>query len=189
MKKLNNKGFGLIELLLLLIFILLLIFFGWYIWKQNQSKQSSESQDSAQQAPEQQAETKDKYLEITEWGVKLKLSEGIEDAIYKMNSGFVYMSTKSYEEHEACQKEAGELGENYIYYQALSRLGENDDLDEFYQEEGMKTVKQAAEKYPDSYIKVGNYYYTFSRGNGIECNPDNSKIKAFSEAFKTIQAI
>lgn len=106
MKRLNNKGFGLIELLLLLIFILLLIFFGWYIWKQNQSKQSSESQDSAQQAPSQQDEEADQeetnYLEIPELGIKMKLDDDTADAYYYMNSGYAYLSLESLKETDDC---------------------------------------------------------------------------------------
>ena len=59
MKKLNQKGFGLWEVLLLILILLILIFLGWWVWQQQ--KQDKPAGDSAQQ---QSSEKKEEPTEV-----------------------------------------------------------------------------------------------------------------------------
>lgn len=104
MKKLNQKGFGLWELILLLLLIILLGLLGWWVWQQNQEgKNNNASQSSSQNAEESEpAEEAAKYLEIPELGVKLKLDNATEDAYYTMSSGYAYLSLTSLKDVDDC---------------------------------------------------------------------------------------
>ncbi|MEO7364128.1 MAG: hypothetical protein ABIV43_01320 [Candidatus Saccharimonadales bacterium] len=90
--RVNQKGFGTIELLLVSIMILLVGFIGFYVYntqkstdKLNQAattnvpnakKSATDSSSISQPTPAAD------YLTIKQWGVRMKLSAAIKDAIY-----------------------------------------------------------------------------------------------------------
>lgn len=107
MKKLNQKGFGLWELLLLLVLILLLLWLFWYVWQQGQKqddapKAQSDTSQAAKSEPKKVAEKPKKYLEITELGIKMELDDATDDAYYIMKNGYAYLSLTSLKNIDDC---------------------------------------------------------------------------------------
>ena len=86
MKKLNQKGFGVIEWLLLLIILIILALIGWWGSQQSKSNNSSSTPESSQQSKKTEpAKTEPKavkYLEIKEFGIKMPLGDEITGAYY-----------------------------------------------------------------------------------------------------------
>lgn len=101
MKKLNQKGFGIGEVLLILLLILLIIAAGWWVWKQKDSNKPADSasqqqsQQPAEKSAEKPKEAAKKYLEIPELGVKMELTATTDDAYYVMKNGYAYVSLTS----------------------------------------------------------------------------------------------
>ncbi len=111
MKKLNQKGFGILEILLLSILLIILIFFGWWVWKQKGQNKPAESANQPQQSQpkkeaekpaEKQQEVAKKYLEIKEFSVKLELDAATDDAYYVMKDGYAYISLNSLKNTDQC---------------------------------------------------------------------------------------
>lgn len=93
MKKLNQSGFSVVEVLLLLIFLAIIGFTGYYVY--HAQKTSSKTDDvrtstNAKTAPKDNPVPTNKaniptqsYLTFTEWGVKLPTSGTLADAQYQ----------------------------------------------------------------------------------------------------------
>lgn len=102
MKRLNNKGFSIIELLLILLLIILLILLSWYIYGQSQKQdESSSPQSSAQQSTpnkpdEQPAQQEDapQYVEIKQLGIKFVPNETTKDFVYSIRNSQLDDGTK-----------------------------------------------------------------------------------------------
>ncbi|HEX5456116.1 MAG TPA: hypothetical protein VFW77_01990 [Candidatus Saccharimonadales bacterium] len=100
MKKLNNKGFGVVEAILILIIVGIIGGTGVYVYKQNQSdkdlgsggnsqiqKTASDSQADKQTAQTPAAEDSNKgFLVIKEWGIKVKLRDSDKVTGYTYDS-------------------------------------------------------------------------------------------------------
>ncbi len=87
MKKLNNRGFSALELLLILLLIAIIGGVGYYVY--NAQKDAQKTQDKTKTAQsEQVAEVpqQDKYLEIKQWGVRFKLNADAEATYYKLRA-------------------------------------------------------------------------------------------------------
>lgn len=134
--KLNTKGFSAVEGLLILIIVGIIGFAGWKVWDASRIRNNSESQGaSVQQVSTQQnndahEETTNNYLKVPELGLKIALSEDINDAyIYKSNEGWYYMSVRSMdgaEGFEGCR--AGLFGGTEYYgIAAIESLRVGDD--------------------------------------------------------------
>lgn len=77
-KRLDQKGFGLIEGLLVVVVIGLLSAAGWYVWSSRSDDEAPVAQPSAstiEQADNEPTEASSDYLEIKEWGVRVPLSK------------------------------------------------------------------------------------------------------------------
>lgn len=68
----NQKGFGLALAIIILVVILFIGAAGWYVWR-SQNKSQVPLTTSIQSQNNQQIEN-EKYLEIKEWGIKIKLT-------------------------------------------------------------------------------------------------------------------
>lgn len=92
MKKHNEKGMSAIEGLLIIVLVAIIGFVGWYVWHSKQNadnslKQASKSSSSqAATIKKGPTQTKQRYLDIKEWGIKLPLSASIEDAYYVVST-------------------------------------------------------------------------------------------------------
>jgi hypothetical protein len=91
MKKFDQRGTGIVEVLLILVIVGMVGFVGWYVWNSKKSADKTLQQAASQTSVgiiKKSSPTKDKtkYLEIKEWGVKVKLSEKDAGAYYKMRT-------------------------------------------------------------------------------------------------------
>lgn len=112
MTKLNQKGFGIGEILLLLLVLILLILAGWWTWKQkannkpaNSPTPAQTSEKPAEKPVEKPQETPKKYLEIKEFSVKLELDAATDDAYYLMKNGYAYISLSALKNVDECAAE------------------------------------------------------------------------------------
>lgn len=87
-----------------------------------------------------QVEDQAKYLEIKEWGVKMKLSDATDDAYYVMQNGYAYLSLTSLKNVDSCAAEKTSLG-------ALAR--ENKDA----------INELTGKPYADQGVTIGKYTY------------------------------
>jgi hypothetical protein len=150
MKRLNNDGFTLVEVLLILIFLGIIGFTGYYVWHSQKAADKaltvSDNSTGTVAVPATQKHTT-KYLDIKEWGVKLPLSSGIESAYYEAGtadvSGSIYLSIDGYKGTD-CAADAVTLG-------AIQRFAPNDKDDE-----GSYLTAQ----FPNA-VHVGGYYYQY----------------------------
>ncbi len=79
LKKNDQRGIGLLELLLLLIILLLLAFIAWYVFTKGNDTKSKP--DETTQVNSQPAKTT-KYFEFKEFGVKIVASDALKDLSY-----------------------------------------------------------------------------------------------------------
>lgn len=79
-KKLNQRGIGLVELLLILIVLIGLAFIGWYVFAKD-DKAENKKGETAQTDYEAAKETK--YFEFKELGVKIVQSDALKNLSYK----------------------------------------------------------------------------------------------------------
>lgn len=130
-------------------------------------------------------------LTITDWGVKIMLTDPIMDANYVAHpdaANTVLLSTYAYDDSAPCAAVRTSVPGSTAFH-AISRGQAGDEIDANAQQEGMTTYAQAAAKYPDLYRQVGDYYYVYSQGNGVPCNPDLVNTEAFKTAFQTITSV
>jgi hypothetical protein len=149
MKKLNNKGFGILELLLLLLLLLILIFLFWWVWQQNQKNNDSNQPQGGVEVVQKAEDKKDKvvsvkYLEIPELSVKLKLNSDTDDAYYVMKNGYAYLSLTSLKDVDDCA--ADETG--------IAAVGKYKKTD---------VNEQTGKTYATEGTVIGNFAYTISQ--------------------------
>jgi hypothetical protein len=205
MRKLNSSGFSAVEAVLIIIVLGIVGGTGLYVYKQNTTKQTvSNSTPSPKPAVKTEKTTESKtettppapsikYLEIKEWGVKMELSKGIEDAYYgkypKFDSNIAYgLGLKSYTALSAdCAPERITLG--WLVRQTTATHDAN------LADQQKNGVRMGNDVYPQ---KVGDYYYSYNHpqsGCADSTNPETAKYQAehpdlkFGDAVKTIQAI
>lgn len=197
MKKLNQKGIGVVEVLLLLVLVGLIAAVGYYVY--NSQKKTNESLDNASQSltdaakASQEAKEENKessYLVIKELGIKIELTSGIEDAYYVMKDGIAYLSTISL---NAADPECGADGTSVV---AVTKAKKTD--------QGApggagampgETYEDAAKKPGSDIVIIGNDAYFLTRSQSY-CSEDvkiQAKQQAAWNAFlaqaKTIQAL
>jgi hypothetical protein len=94
MKK-NEKGFGIVEIILILVLLCFIGGVGWLVYQSSNnssqpvthnSQQSDNTAASTDQEVTQTPPVTDKFLEVPELGVKFKLSPDIIDAYYDPSS-------------------------------------------------------------------------------------------------------
>lgn len=79
MKRLNQKGFGLIESLLIVIALALVVFVGYYVWHTQQQDDKTPTNSSQTSDPSSSTE-QITYLEVDEIGIKIPLSQALKDS-------------------------------------------------------------------------------------------------------------
>ncbi len=191
MKKLNQRGFSPIAILLALILVVLVGFTGYYVYnsqKKDDNKAVTPAPANAAATPSQpSAQDTQKYLVIKEWGVKIPLTAEIADANYYYNNGYVYLSTDSIvKKYPECAADKTSL---FAY-------GRFDDPNK--QAEAPQGGQTYGQAYPNA-PKVGTFYYTgatpqaacayTSAGELDESDESTGRAtKAFSDAIQKIQA-
>lgn len=122
MKKVNQKGFSLIEILIVLVVLGLLGAVGWYVWMQHTKSKpttSTTSSSASQVTPPSTSSSASAptYLNITELGIKVKLNDDTRDLTYaKTKDGTIGISTKSLEAFGVgCNAETGDVAIIYTF--------------------------------------------------------------------------
>lgn len=193
MKKLNQMGFGIWELLLLLLLILLLILLGWWVWKQKGDNKPADNSAPAQSEPkkatgekpsaEKPKEVAKKYLEIKELGVKVELDDTTSDAYYVMQNGYAYVSTT------ALKNASTECAAEKTGIVAISKAAKGE-----YDEMLGKTFEQHI-KDGGSGVVIGNNVYLMTRSQAYCSEKVDVQTKqqaawnSFLAKAKTMQAL
>lgn len=168
MKK-DEKGFTLIEGIIILVVVLLIGGIGFFVYANRDSnKDNTDTKTSQQKDSEESADkAEEKYLDIPELDVRMKLTSSIEDAYYSMsNEGYAYFSTHYFDKlegFEQCRSNAknGEYGLAALSY---AKIGD----DHF----GSPWTQAEFDGFSNS--KIGDTYYWVS-GSQATCW-DNEKF-------------
>jgi len=91
MKKHNHNGFGLVEGVLIILILAVASFGGWYVWHTQKAKpvvtnSSTPVTTSTTPTTSTSPTANQKYLNITEWGLKLPLSVADRTAYYTIQT-------------------------------------------------------------------------------------------------------
>jgi type II secretory pathway pseudopilin PulG len=163
MKKLSQKGFGIVEVLLLVVLVGIIAGAGWYVYQSqkktnaslDKTNQNIESISKSQKTVVDSTKSKDntKYLVIKEWGVEIPLSADIEDATYTYkqigDGSTAYLSTAKLTAMDPnCGPDKTSVGA--IFRQTTAQHDEN-----------VKKDNPAVDVVGD--VKVGNYYYGYNQ--------------------------
>lgn len=207
----NESGFSVVEGLLIVLVVAVIGFVGYFVWhtqhKTSIVKTSSKvavkattstPSKSTASTSTSSSTNNTKYLAITQWGVKLALNSPIDNATYSLvtNNAYlppsVFLSTATLDASQDCvsyYQQGAPANDPTPTFQYISQytLSQTTSL---YEGGPTITAEQAAVQSPSTYIKVGNYVYTFGHGNGEPCSEQASNIlPAFETAFSTISAI
>ncbi len=109
-RAIKQTGFAVVEALLIFVIIGIIGGTSWYVWKtQKSAKQSNNATQpisNTQTKPvpsnnNQTPESMQKYLDIKEWGVKLKLSEKSTGVYYVVKDGStIWLFDKNFDEQK-----------------------------------------------------------------------------------------
>jgi Tfp pilus assembly protein PilE len=182
LRKMNSKGFAVIEAILIVVIVGLLAGVGYYIWHTNQQTKATldaaakVAQSSPQKVTKKSTGSSTKpatdtaFLTFSEWGVKIPLSSSISDAYYVYKNGYVYLSVNSLSNTD-CSADSTTLG-------AVMRFTA-DQKDDYSGELYVNEIKDAK--------KIGQYYYSYTHPQA-GCSDDQTvlaKADADMAAFKT----
>ncbi|HUD81259.1 MAG TPA: hypothetical protein VMR08_01355 [Patescibacteria group bacterium] len=200
----SEKGFSAVEIVLVIAVVVLIGVVGWLVYKDHHKTTTALVTTTSSTKPATSTSTKTtttptttnvNYLTIKQWGVKLTLTSPIDNATYTLVTNNVYLppsvflSTSTLDASQDCvsyYQQGAPANDPSPTFQSISQytLSQTTSLSE-----GGPTItaEQAAEQSPSTYIKVGNYVYTFGHGNGEPCSEQASDIlPAFETAFSTI---
>jgi type II secretory pathway pseudopilin PulG len=174
MRKLNQKGFTLVEALLVIIAVALVVFVGYYVWhsQKDNNKQATETSKTSQKtSPDQSSKAKNqKYVTISEWGIKSPYS-GKLNITYKLETDmaaqYVYFTTDDLEAIPDCRLNVS-LG-GYGNAGTITRYSLTDHVQaEDGSDLGVTPAQYITENNlpAGNYVKVGNYYYFYNHPNG-----------------------
>jgi|GEM_PF-1513830 len=190
MKKLNQKGFGVVEILIIIVAVGLLGVVGWLVYDRQKSKTSDTSNTQVSTTQKEEATvTKEKFLEIKEWSVKVPLTDQISDLSYEVTGRNLNLHDKNQpviKFYTARLKKAnGICSENYFPV-SLNRgiatdipiMGDGPNPDDttsnsygyFYDH---NEIKPDGGRIKVGLIKVGTYYYTDALYPGAACSNYN----------------
>ena len=198
MKKLNQKGFTLVEGLLILIALSLVVGVGFYVV--NANKKDKDSKNTSQTIPDQKIEKKlvennKTYLEIKELGVKFELTDKIKNAYYGKINNYYYLSVRDFDSNPTLTSCGVDNVKDTTGILALvtGRPGEDNGTPAG----GVWTVSDLEQS---GLKKVGDTYYGFVSGNGPcfdSSSPNSQELastvasykKAFSDQGSTFTAL
>ena len=183
----KNKGFGIVGVVLIIAGLAIAGFVGWRVYESYAKDANSKNSNS--QSNTNGSRSTATYLDIKEFGVKIKLSDSIKDATYYYDSEYatkypttpyISISTKSLADNSngTCSASA-----------SISPLGMIQRFSSDQDGLGNKLVPNNT-----TIFKIRGYYYMV-RTPQAACSTDKSILdlatsqrKTFFEDFKTIQA-
>jgi hypothetical protein len=193
MKKLNQRGFSVVEALLVIIVLLLIGFIGYYVWhSQHQANKTySSAGKTAQSSPKKAAIDNSGMVVLKEWGVEapyngtLSLSYAIGEGTDATSASF--SSSQLTSASPDCIGRGGAVA-RYSGSDDASNLGGN----------GQTVAQYASSADKSTYAHVGDYYYFFVHDQGA-CGDDptttsslqqqtNDAVKALVPKLKAINS-
>lgn len=179
MKKLllNSKGFGLVAVLLAILVLAAAGGAGAYVYQTNHTVKTTPTTTSSSMKKQQS------YLAVKEWGVKLPLTETIEDAYYVVSVssqdsngqpntmwlGLMSLNSKGCNAVLANQGQSTPLG-------ALLRV--------YPTETDPVSGKSYKQLFPNG-VMIGNYYYAYMSWTKNKTCASASQLQAIDSAFAT----
>ena len=194
-KGMASAGFGAVEVVIAIVVVLVIGFVGWRVYDTSKAKQTNTNQQQAannQSNGQTQGNTQTDtatYLDIKELGVKIKLSNDVQDATYYYDAAYnaqypnpkqVTISTKSLADKSggscAAGSGVGPLGTIQKY---------SGDVDGF----GRPLVADGKTifKVSDGYVVLKTPQAACSTDAAI-LDLASTQRSAFTEAFKSVQA-
>lgn len=188
MRKIDQRGFSALEVILIVVIVCLFGGIGWYVWGINQTG-SSNNNTSTTSTTE-----KTNTLTIKEWGVKLTDPEIPSDATYKIvtNNKYLgpsaFLSTAKLDNSAVCKKYY--IDATYPTFQYIERFSPNSKIG---LDEGLKQVSlsEAEKQLGGDFKVISGYGYWFRHGNGFTCpdDKDSATFNAYQKAFSTLQSV
>lgn len=191
--KLNQKGFGAIEVLLTVIALTLIAGVGFYVYNANKEKKTDTSAQTQQSTTPKPAENTKKYLEVKELGIKFELNDKLKNAYYAKVGDFYYLSVRDFDNNPRLSGCAAGGPNNSLGVMAIveGKVGEKNTSIAAETNWTQTELDRSAMK------KVGDAYYGFMRGNGPCYDPTGENgdsdgaivdetIKAFVKQQETI---
>lgn len=197
MKKLNTKGFGVVEALLIVVIVGIIGGVGYFVYNSQMKTEATLDRAAKLQNDPQKTEKKqeDKYLEITEEGIKIKLSEPILDAYVISNeSGQVAFGIASLDNIPACKPHEVETGPGPYLVGVVNLSFDKYDAESI--KNGRSPDASAFKDNPNA-VRVGNNWYEIEKESNGDCRSTDAAIQAkinaakdaFAAASKTISPI
>lgn len=157
MKRINQRGFGVVELLVVLIFIAGVATLGWYIFK-NRESTPPVSTTVKQDKPEQsQPKVVAGILKIPEWNIQITADPYLKDLSYRIKNNTTL--------HFVSSLDSGALKDSCIKtsYWGLTRVY-GEDPSYFNGDTGSNVAMKDSPYLADAMankqvVKVGDYYY------------------------------
>lgn len=183
-KHTKQSGNSIVVVTIAALVILALGATGWFVYQHNRTQAtgaaSNPSQTTTQQNSTQPAPTV-AYLEITEWGVKLPLSEAIKDAYYATSTGSskgtdrqpntLLLGLKSLDSNGCAATNNTAVA---LIFRALPT------------ETDSATGRLYTQEYPNG-ITVGTYFYAYQKLTSASCTASPTTLQSIDAAFTTAE--
>jgi len=184
--KRDQSGFSVIEALLVVLVIAALAVTGFLVYQRHKSgtKTAIATNSPQTSTAKQSAQAATQYLTISEWGVKVPLSDPIKDAYYNVKDSNItdglpntaWLGLKSLDGSTECN--ASLMGTIHTETTGVGAFGRAHPTDH----EPVKGTLYT-QLYPG--VTIGNYYYFYISGiKGKTCAPQ-ATLQAIDSAFAT----
>lgn len=160
MRKHNQKGFTVVEILLALLVAAAIGFGGYYVWHtQHTAKPATTTASTSAPATTSTPTTTQKYFTISQWGIKAPYNGSLTfqyRIVTQEGATWVYVTSK----------QLVDAASECTDIVALARyLGSDAYLDGAGRSTGESVLQSVTDGSITEYSKVGSYYYTYSHGH------------------------
>lgn len=183
--KTSQKGFATLEGLLILIIVGLIGFVGWYVYQSKNAADKSYSNAATASSAKVATTSKSTYLEIKEWGVRIKLNKNTESLYYYIDPqkpDFAYLSLK------IISNIAPNCAADKFSLAAIGRLSQAQQDD---------ATKNPSDTNQAGTIKIGSFYYSYGHSQA-DCTDGTASMQAridksqpnvnLADSFQTLEA-
>jgi hypothetical protein len=188
--KTNQAGFTVVEVLLTLIFIAIVVFIGVYIAHNHKTDTTPPKTSTKSSTTSTTSSNPNKgYFVIKEWGLRAKYSGNLT-LEYKITPDtgtpsvlYARFSSTQLDAQGATCKSSGDYGGIISRYLSTSDILSADGSDT-----GQTAAQFAPTQSSSTYSHVGNYYYFFSRPQGV-CNAAQSAQNVQSQTVQAVEQL
>jgi prepilin-type N-terminal cleavage/methylation domain-containing protein len=174
----NNKGFGVVELLMAVVIVALVATVGYMAYKNHQKPVVTPTTASTNKTTPKTAtaQTATSYFTIKEWGIRSPYSGSLTLSYVIKDNKYAYFSSKQLTAADAnCVGRGG----------AFSRYLPNDSINDGGSTE---TAAQSAAAFPALYKLINGYYYSFSHDQAA-CSDNQSATDLQSQTNDAAKAL